>query len=70
MSRSDLRRKLHSYIEGGDKQLLNTLNETVETYMQQKELDQMIAEGEEDIKAGRTYGQDEVQQMILNWTKE
>jgi predicted transcriptional regulator len=66
MSRSDLRRKLHSYIEGGDKQLLNTLNETAETYMQQKELDQMIAEGEEDIKAGRTYNLEEVKKMFEN----
>ena len=66
MSSSDLRRKLHSYIEGGDKQLLNTLNETAETYMQQKELDQMIAEGEEDIKAGRTYNLEEVKKMFEN----
>ena len=30
----------------------------------------MIAEGEEDIKAGRVHSQNEVQKMIESWTKE
>ncbi len=37
--------------------------------MEQKRLDRMIAEGEEDIKAGRLHSQEEVKKMIKDWTK-
>lgn len=65
----ELREKLHKYIEKGDDQFLDALRKSAESYMEQKQLDQMIAEGEEDIKAGRVHSQEEVQKMIEAWTE-
>lgn len=70
MGALELREELRKYIEIGDKNFLNALYETAKAYMEQKRLDRMIDEGEEDIKAGRLHSQDEVQKMIESWTKE
>ena len=69
MGALEIREELHKYIEIGDKQFLNTLYKTAKSYIEQKRLDRMIAEGEEDIKAGRVHSQSEVKKMIDNWTK-
>lgn len=66
----ELRRELHKYIDIGDSQFLKTLHKTAKNYIEQKRLDRMIAEGEEDIKAGRLHTQNDVQKMIEDWTKE
>ncbi len=65
----EIREELHKYIEIGDKQFLNTLYKTAKSYIEQKKLDRMVAEGEEDIKAGQVHSQSEVKKMIDNWTK-
>lgn len=70
MGALEIREELQKYIEIGDKQFLNTLYETAKNYMEQKRLDRMIAEGEADIKAGKTYGLKEAKRMVDNWTKE
>jgi len=66
----ELRRELHKYIDIGDNQFLKALHKTAKNYIEQKRLDRMIAEGEEDIKAGRLHSQNDVQKMIEDWTKE
>tara|TARA_R110002096_G_C14142182_1_gene683029 strand:+ start:65 stop:277 length:213 start_codon:yes stop_codon:yes gene_type:complete len=70
MKALELREELHKYIEIGDPQFLDALYKTAKSYIEQKQLDRMIAEGEEDINSGRVHSQDEVQKMIENWTKE
>lgn len=66
----EIREELHKFIEIGDKQFLNILYKTAKSYIEEKNLDRMIAEGEADIKAGRVHSQDEVQKMIESWTKQ
>ena len=68
MSTIEIRKELHKFIEIGDHQFLDTLYKTAQSYMEQKRLDEMIAEGEEDIKAGRLHSQEDVQKMIDDWT--
>ena len=55
MSTLEIRKELSKIIEIGDIQFLYTLHKTAQSYMEQKRLDEMIAEAEKDIKAGRTY---------------
>jgi len=69
MSTLEIKEELYKYIEIGDKQFIDKLYETAKSYIDQKRLDRMIAEGEEDIKAGRLHSQEEVQKMIKDWTK-
>lgn len=70
MGALEIREELHKYIEIGDKQFLNTLYKTAKSYIEQKNLDRMINEGEADIKAGRTYSLKEAKKMVDNWEKE
>ena len=67
MSTIEIRKELHKFIEIGDNQFLDTLYKTAQSYMEQKRLDEMIAEGEEDIKAGRTYSLKEAKKIVDNW---
>jgi len=70
MSALEIREELRKYIEIGDKQFLNALYNTAKSYIEQKKLDRMIAEGEADIEAGLLHSQKDVQKMIEDWTKE
>jgi len=70
MGAIELREELRKYIEIGDGNFLKALHKTAKSYIEQKQLDRMIAEGEEDIKEKRVHSQDEVQKMIEDWTKE
>ncbi len=67
MSTIEIKEELYKYIEIGDKQFIDKLYQTAKSYMEQKRLDRMIAEGEEDIKAGRTYSLKEAKKIIDNW---
>jgi len=69
MSTIEIKEELYRYIEIGDKQFIDKLYQTAKSYIEQKRLDRMIAEGEEDIKAGRLHSQEDVQKMIKDWTK-
>lgn len=68
MSSIEIKEELYKYIEIGDKQFIDKLYQTAKSYMKQKRMDRMIAEGEEDIKAGRLHNQEDVQKMINDWT--
>jgi len=70
MSTLEIKQELHRYIEIGDNQFVDTLYKTAKKYIEQKRLDRMIAEGEDDIKANRVHSQKEVQKMTENWTKQ
>lgn len=68
METIEIKEELQKYIDHGDNQFLNTLYQTAKKYLEQKRLDRMIAEGEEDIKAGKTYSLKEAKIMVDNWT--
>ena len=70
MSTIEIRKELHKFIEIGDNQFLDTLYKTAQSYMEQKRLDEMIAEGEEDIKAGRTHSLKEAKKIVDNWEQK
>lgn len=70
MGAVELREELRKYIEIGDQNFLKALHNTAKSYIEQKQFDRMIDEGEADIKANRIHSQDEVQKMIEDWTKE
>ena len=65
MSTTDIRNELRKYIEIADGQFLNILYETATQYITQKQLGQMIKEGEEDIKEGRTYSIEDAKKIML-----
>lgn len=69
MGKSNLKQKLYEYIENGDSKLLHALYETAISYVDQKQLDSIIAEGEGDISNGRVHSQEDVQKMIEDWAK-
>lgn len=69
MGAIELREELYKFIENADKQFLKTLYQTAQSYLEQKKQDRLIEEAETDIKAGRLHSQDEVQNMIEDWTK-
>lgn len=70
MSTLEIRQALRKYIEIGDSKFLDVLYKTANAYIEQRQMDSMIAEGEEDIKTGKLHGQNEVQKMIEDWTKK
>jgi len=67
MSAIEIKEELYRYIEIGDKQFIDKLYQTAKSYMEQKRLDRMIEEGEEDIKAGRTHSLEEARKIVDNW---
>lgn len=69
MGAIEIKEELYKYIEIGDKQFIDKLYQTAKSYMEQKRLDRMIEEGEDDIKALHLHSQKDVQKMIDNWTK-
>ena len=69
MGALEIRDELHKFVDIGDPQFLEAMYKAAKNYMEQKRKDRMIAEGEEDIKAGRLHSQQEVQKMIEGWTE-
>ncbi|WP_299124385.1 hypothetical protein [uncultured Tenacibaculum sp.] len=69
MSTLELRQEMLDMIKNEDDSSLKNLYQLIKSYKQQRQLDKMIAEGEEDIKAGRLHSQSDVQKMIESWVK-
>ena len=69
MTTTEAKKELSRLIEIGDDQLIDKMYNTAKSYMEQKRLDRMIAEGEADIEAGRLHSLEDVQKMINDWTK-
>lgn len=57
-------KKLKSHTEIEEKQILNSLNKTSTLVIYQRNLERMIAEGEEDIKTGKTYSLREAKKLV------
>jgi hypothetical protein len=69
MTTTEAKKELSRFIEIGDDQFIDKMYNTAKSYMEQKRLDRMIAEGEADIEAGRLHSLEDVQKMIKDWTK-
>ena len=67
MGALELRNELHKFVDIGDPQFLEVMYKAAKDYMEQKRKDRMIAEGEEDIKEGRTHSLKEARKIIDNW---
>ncbi len=67
MKALEIRDELHKFVDIGDPQFLEAMYKAAKNYMEQKRKDRMIAEGEADIKAGRTHSLKEARKIIDNW---
>ena len=66
MSKENLKNKLTQYLFDADENALHFLHEATLKYENQKVLDKMIAEGEQDIVAGRLHTTEEVYKELFN----
>lgn len=69
MSTVELKQELHELINQGDDRFVKMFYEMAKAYISQAKHDKMIAEGEEDIKAGRTYSLKEAKEIMDKWEK-
>ncbi|WP_299672243.1 hypothetical protein [uncultured Polaribacter sp.] len=67
MSTLEIRNEMLEIIQNEDENSLKNLYQIIKQYKHQKQLDKMIAEGEEDIKNGDVYNSSEVKAMLDNW---
>ena len=66
MSTLEIKQELHRFIDTEDDKAIKKFYKLAKAYMEQLKADRMIAEGEEDIKAGRTYSLEEAKKMLDN----
>ena len=64
MESTMLKKKLQDRISTADYDLLKKIDEAIDNFEYQKEQDRMIEEAEDDIKAGRVYSVEEVQERF------
>lgn len=69
MSTIEIKQELHEYIEKGDDKFVKMFYEMAKAYIEQLQKDKMITEGEKDIKMGRIHSQQEIKELITNWTE-
>jgi hypothetical protein len=67
MSTLELKQELHEFINEGDEKFVKMFYEMAKAYVIQIKKDRMIAESEDDIKAGKIHSQIEVQKIIESW---
>lgn len=69
MSTLEMRQEMLELIKHEEDSSLKGLYNLITSYKEQRRLDKMIEEGEEDIKAGRVHSTKEVQKMIKSWAQ-
>ena len=67
MSTLEIRNEILEIVNNEDETSLKNIYKIIQQYKHQKQLDKMIAEGEEDIKNGNVYTTDEVKLMLNSW---
>jgi len=67
MSTLEIRNEILEIVQNEDDSSLKNLYKIIKHYKYQKELDRMIAEGEEDIKKGNLYSTSEVETLLKSW---
>ncbi len=66
MDTIEIKQKLHKFVDMGDDKFVKLFYEMAKVYLEQSQKDKMILEGEEDIKAGRTFSLKETKRMVNN----
>ena len=66
MGTIEIKQELHKFVDTGDDKFVKLFYEMAKVYLEQSQKDKMILEGEEDIKAGRTYSLKEARKMVDN----
>lgn len=64
MSTLEIKNEILEIVNNEDEASLKTIYKIIKQYKHQKQLDKMIAEGEEDIKNGDVYSIEEARKMI------
>ncbi len=67
MDTTTLKEELHQLIDKGDESFVKNFYKLAKIYLEKAQMDQMIMEGEEDIKAGRIYSSEEIKDFIDSW---
>ena len=70
MSTLELKQELHEYINEGDEKFIRMFHEMAKACVIQIKNDKIIAESEDDIKAGKIHSQIEVQKIIESWKEQ
>ena len=70
MSTLELKQELHEFVNEGDDKFIKMFYEMAKAYIIQIKKDKMIAESEDDIKAGKIHSQTEVQKIIESWKEQ
>lgn len=66
MSTLEIKQELHRFIDMEDDKAIKKFYKMAKEYMAQLKADRTIAEGEEDIEAGRTYSIKDAKRMVDN----
>lgn len=67
MSTLEMRQELQDFINGEDEKSLLAFYKLAKSFMAQRRMDKMIAEGEADIKAGRLHSLKDAKKIIDSW---
>lgn len=67
MSTATLKEELHRLIENGDESFVKNFYNLAKIYLEKSEMDNLISEGEDDIKAARLYSSQEIKNFIDSW---
>ncbi|MBU3012153.1 hypothetical protein KO506_12120 [Polaribacter vadi] len=67
MSTLEIRNEILEIVKNEDESSLKKLYQIIKNYKHQKQLDNMIEEGEEDIKNGDLHSTAEVEKMLNSW---
>ncbi len=69
MSTLEIRQEMLEIIKNEEESSLIKLYALIKSYKRQRQMDKMIAEGEEDIASGKLYSRLEIQKMIEGWVE-
>ena len=67
MSTTELKKELHTFIDQEDDKSVKLLYTIIQKHRIQKHKDQMIAEGEDDIKNGRLHTLADAKSIMDKW---
>lgn len=70
MSTLEIKKELLDMINQGDEKLVKTFFEMVKAYKAQLQKDEMIFEGEQDIKNDQLYSIEEAKEIVNKWIIE
>jgi len=67
MSTLEIRKEILDFVKNEDESSLRNLYQLIKAYKEQRQVDSMIKEGEEDIEADRIHSMEEIKEFIKNW---